>query len=756
MPVQTTYPGVYIEEVPSPVHTIVGVSTSITAFIGYTARGPVNEPVHVYNYGDYQRAFGELDGDSPVSYAIQQFFQNGGIEAFVVRVAANAAAASVELLDKVGTGQRTVLTARAANAGVWGNDVLVTVDYAAANPTDQFNLTVVSYRQQRGALVVAATETYRNLSMNSKAANHAVDTVNAGSAILRLARPTGLTSADRGQAFSAILNEANVPYANIGPGKPLSMVAVSVDGKPTIEIPLPTPTGATNNDKLKSIGDAIRAAAPGLDTGFATVTGTTAATRQLQFRTANTGEDRSIRLMSASQNDAAATLGLGVLNGGRETDGSASLRPAESGTVGTDQSGLNLSTLTTDQTVDLTIDRAVRADTGPIAGLVVSKGADGPPATLEVLRARIEAALQGAASTNLEAADELTGARVLLVDNHFQVIPSGPGDSVVKFTNPATFGATLGWTGTSRQNVGLYRLGVGPTLDAQANAVPGADGTPPSAGDIRGNESARTGIYALQDVDLFNILCLPGQSDNTLLAEAMTYCERRRAFLIVDVPKNVDTLVEAQNWITQQSTPKSKNAAAYFPWVILPDPLQDYRPQAFPPSGMLAGLYARMDGTRGVWKAPAGTDAVLRFAQGVAYNLSDPENGALNPLGLNSIRSLRVYGIVSWGARTLEGSDQQASEWKYIPVRRMALFIEESLYRGTQWVVFEPNDEPLWAQIRLNVGAFMHNLFRQGAFQGKTPARGLPRQVRQRDDHAERHRSRNRQHSCRIRPAEAR
>ena len=107
--------------------------------------------------------------------------------------------------------------------------------------------------------------------------------------------------------------------------------------------------------------------------------------------------------------------------------------------------------------------------------------------------------------------------------------------------------------------------------------------------------------------------------------------------------------------------------------------------------------------------------------QGSVYSLTDAENGVLNPLGLNCFRVFPVYGHVCWGARTLEGSDQQASEWKYIPVRRLALFLEESLYRGTKWVVFEPNDEPLWAQIRLNVGAFMHTLFRQGAFQGKTP-----------------------------------
>ena len=101
--------------------------------------------------------------------------------------------------------------------------------------------------------------------------------------------------------------------------------------------------------------------------------------------------------------------------------------------------------------------------------------------------------------------------------------------------------------------------------------------------------------------------------------------------------------------------------------------------------------------------------------------MTDLENGLLNPLGINCLRHFPVYGKVVWGARTLQGADGFASEWKYIPVRRTALFIEESLYRGTKWVVFEPNDEPLWAQIRLAAGAFMHNLFRQGAFQGRSP-----------------------------------
>jgi phage tail sheath protein FI len=130
---------------------------------------------------------------------------------------------------------------------------------------------------------------------------------------------------------------------------------------------------------------------------------------------------------------------------------------------------------------------------------------------------------------------------------------------------------------------------------------------------------------------------------------------------------------------------------------------------------------ARTDGQRGVWKAPAGVDASVNGTAGLAYDLTDKQNGVLNQVGINCLRTFPVYGRVCWGARTLRGADQAADEYKYVPVRRTALFLEESLYRGLKWVVFEPNDEPLWAQIRLNVGAFLQSLFRQGAFQGTTP-----------------------------------
>jgi phage tail sheath protein FI len=311
---------------------------------------------------------------------------------------------------------------------------------------------------------------------------------------------------------------------------------------------------------------------------------------------------------------------------------------------------------------------------------------------------------------------------VTVADNRLRIEAGGDPNARLTFADgTAADGIGLSAAGNAVVNVADYSLGVGLVGQAQIDPVPGADGTAPTTGDLHGSRAQKTGLYALETVDIFNLLCLPGVSDPGLLADAIAYCEERRAFCIVDLPAATDTLDEARQWLTTNASLRHKNAAAYFPQFLASDPLQNFRTRAFPPSGAVAGLYARTDTERGVWKAPAGTEAVVRGSRGLAYTLSDPENGALNPLGLNSLRTFPIFGTVVWGARTLVGADQLASEWKYIPIRRLALFIEESLFRGTKWVVFEPNDEPLWSQIRLNVGAFMQTLFRQGAFQGTTP-----------------------------------
>jgi uncharacterized protein len=349
----------------------------------------------------------------------------------------------------------------------------------------------------------------------------------------------------------------------------------------------------------------------------------------------------------------------------------------------------------------------------------------------EHLRSMLEMALRTAGQT--AAIPALVGARVMLVADRLWIRTDprtagyNPNDVITIAADSAPlkpFG--LDAAGTFA-NVQEYTLGSATTAGAQVAGIVGVDGSPPDATALLGVPSAKTGMYALENADLFNILCLPAAAQltaglTTVLSDALMYCVQRRAMFIVDIPTATNTPAAVHAWVdANASSINSANAAIYFPRVDLPDPTDGYRIKSFPNSGTIAGIWAKTDNDRGVWKAPAGIDAILRGVAGLDYLLSDGENGVLNPLGIDCLRNFPVYGQVVWGARTLYGADERASEWKYIPIRRLALMIEESLFRGTKWVVFEPNDEPLWAKIRQNVGAFMTTLFRQGAFQGSTP-----------------------------------
>jgi phage tail sheath protein FI len=245
-----------------------------------------------------------------------------------------------------------------------------------------------------------------------------------------------------------------------------------------------------------------------------------------------------------------------------------------------------------------------------------------------------------------------------------------------------------------------------------------------------GMEAAKTGLFTLEKADLFNLLVIPpykadGTVDPSVVTAADSYCQKRRAMQIVDslptwTTVGAVTTAFASGFDSVLGT-NSKNAALFFPRLRQPNPLKDNQVETFSGAGTVAGVMARTDATRGVWKAPAGLDATLSGVPELSVPLTDGEIGQLNPIGVNCLRAMPGAGRVVWGSRTMQGADLLASEWKYIPVRRTALFLEESLFRGTQWVVFEPNDEPRWAQIRLSLGTFMNNLFRQGAFQGSTP-----------------------------------
>jgi uncharacterized protein len=717
MPAAVTYPGVYVEEIPSGVRTITPVSTSVTAFVGFTARGSTNKARQIFNTADFEREFGGLSSGGDLGHAVQHYFLNGGSEAWIVRVAANARAAGIALRSAVSGGQG-VLEVRAASDGNWGNGIRVEIDYDTTNPASLFNLTAIEFRDVSGVPTPVRTETYRNLAMNSLAANDAVKTVNAASELVRLTRTSaalGLIGTTKGTSTSGALTEADVAQVDDDTRR----VAITIDGDGPYEFDIIDPGGTiagTGTTKISNLASAIqqrvRAIKPG-SPAFANFTATRSGSTVVATSGGDAGEASSVRFGNASVRNAATLLKLGRLNGGREVDAAALMRPARNGTVGGSLAGVNLTTLPDAGTVDVTIKIEGAADDGPITRPLWT--AANKPTTLEEVRARLQAGLTATGVTQAE----LLNATVSVEDDALRVDPGGDPNARLSFAAGTTADALkLPTAAGGAENVGSYSLGIGATSGAQSDPIAGADGDPPGLGDLRGSRLAKTGLYALEDVDIFNLLCLPGVVDGGLIGEAMAYCEERRAFLIVDLPSDTDTVDDARAWLNDPATQRHKNAAAYFPQIIAADPLQNFRARRFPASGAVAGIYARIDTERGVWKAPAGTEAVIRGARGLAYTLTDDENGVLNPLGLNALRTFPVFGTVVWGARTLDGADQIASEWKYVPVRRLALFIEESLYRGTKWVVFEGNDEPLWAQIRLNVSAFMQTLFRQGAFQG--------------------------------------
>ncbi len=272
------------------------------------------------------------------------------------------------------------------------------------------------------------------------------------------------------------------------------------------------------------------------------------------------------------------------------------------------------------------------------------------------------------------------------------------------------FGLGVGRGGTEVAASAAYR----PAVAAAAGLAGGADGTTPTAGDIV-SASTGQGMLALDALDFprFNLLCLPGvtSSDAASLDTALDYCRRQNAFLVVDPAPalNPAQLKTAANLLRAQGA----HGAIYWPRLVT----ADSTPDGFGASGAVAGIMARTDSSRGVWKAPAGLEAGVAGALGLTAPTNDDVSGELNPLGLNVLRTFPGAGLVVWGARTLAGSDVLQSDSRYVPIRRLTDYLSASLYLGTQFAVFEPNDPDLWAQLRLAVGAFMRSLFHQGAFQ---------------------------------------
>jgi len=230
----------------------------------------------------------------------------------------------------------------------------------------------------------------------------------------------------------------------------------------------------------------------------------------------------------------------------------------------------------------------------------------------------------------------------------------------------------------------------------------------------------RQSLRALDAIDLFNVLVLPGLTAPAVMRDAISYCEKRRAFAVLDPPAKAVTPAQIRAWVEQSKLPPSANAAIYYPRIEVASPTKGGATRSLGPGGAVAGIYARTDLSRGVWKAPAGQEANVTGIVGLEREINDAESDDLNLQAINGLRSFSNRPVV-WGARTLAGRDPTASEFKYIPVRRTALFLEASIDQGTRWAIFEPNAEPLWARLRLAIDNFLSGLWRAGAFQGATP-----------------------------------
>jgi phage tail sheath protein FI len=587
MPATLSYPGVYIEEIPSGVHTITGVATSITAFVGRALTGPVNEAVTVNSFGDYERIFGGLGLSSSMSYAVRDFFLNGGGQAIIVRLFAPTNAEQQDAFDdaaaEAGAAADAVIAAADGARDTAGSDVTTTDDDIA---------TVAE-----GAVATAGAASEAALAAATAVAQAARDAVSNPFVATAAARDAVVAAAEGAKTAAVASAAASASPSNrarlaVG-ATPLNLEAAS--------------EGIWGNDLRARIDYDVKDGALDLF--------------NLSLKNTKTGQTEVHRNLSVDANSARRIdkVLASESNLARAHGAIPSARPAGS----------------------------------PPAAVV------GPPAVPA------------------------------------GVVPAG-GDP---------------FDGTNSDGVTTQ------ASDGRALAV--LDFTP------NGGETNKQGIYALLQADLFNLLCLPpfetdGDMDPAVVSAAAVFCEKRRAMLLVDPPVGWRTVAQAASGASGVGT-SSKNAALYFPRLVQPNSLRANQLEEFVPCGAIAGVMSRTDATRGVWKAPAGLEATLVGVPTLSVSLTDAENGQLNPLGINCLRAMPAAGRVVWGARTMQGDDRMASEWKYVPVRRTALFLEESLYRGTQWVVFEPNDEPLWAQIRLNLGAFMHNLFRQGAFQGMTP-----------------------------------
>jgi phage tail sheath protein FI len=747
MPVPLTYPGIYIQEQRSGSVSISAASTSVALFIGMTPRGVFEVPTMVTGFTSYKALFGPDSGQSEMASQVGQFFLNGGSQAYILRTADGAKAASVTLKNEA---RVDVLKIEALEWGLIGESIRIEVDYKTPHPEETFNLTV--YREQvkpTGELESVEVETHTDLTMNKDAARSVEKVVADKSQLIKATIVTPFTT-----ITSASISGIFTAAANGWPGAMTALIAPAVPGTFRIWVDDLGPFTVSVPNTVATMTDlkgAINAALPpgtGVNVGTFTI-----GANQFALMLQSATPKQTIRVASAlGASDIAAQLQLGTGNGGLEIGAYAKRRPQPT--------GLSASLGELDTTLPAALAPLVAlggAATGTIVGIVlttpgkpvvagvvnpaapadatmmdrtvspgvVKTGLAQLAANLDEIVKRLNASFTSSIPVRWTA--EQQGLRIVLQYQE-QGALAGLGTTTAKQGGASAVdlsAAGIGYLPSASSNAAAYDLGgyLGGHSPFENGSAAGLDGSAPKlAGYLNCLDIAR------RNTDGFNIIVLPRANNqldtdrDTLWGPVSSIAQASRAFLLIDPHSDWNTTAKARAGVVAARAGLVKDfAATYWPRVTITDENTN-QARTIDPAGTVAGIYARTDAARGVWKAPAGLEAATVGVNAVEFPMSDDDNGIINPAALNAIRSF-PNGIVVWGARTMDGFDNSGdTDYRYIPPRRLALLIEESLYRGLKFALFEPNDEPLWAQIRQAAGAFMNGLFRQGAFQGRTAA----------------------------------
>ncbi|MGJ8677403.1 MAG: phage tail sheath family protein [Akkermansiaceae bacterium] len=722
------HPGVYIEEIPSGSKPIEGVSTSITAFVGSSPKGPVGEAVLIQNLDDYKTDFGSIASEEDtMGLAIRSFYLNGGRSAYVCRLAgAGSSSASAEVAGEQTAGVASLIVS-AKNDGDWGNAVYFRV--LKPDPYSQsFELEIG--HQVAGEFV--ADEVFSGLTMRADDENYVLTQVNDTSLYveLSLGDASDLDAASE-EYQDAVIVSGQIPddgtYFQTNVSLPANLTLnINALGAKLITI-APADLALTGDlaDDGPAIATAIEAAVNALGTADYLQDFNCSYNVGSRRFTLTSPESGSEAMLAIYDGDFAETLRLDSSQAAALTGSAVAVTAAHFSAVGT---GLPSFTQPMGFTINIDGrgDQALAIDLADIT-LIADNAVDG-----EAVAEAIENAVR-AVDTSILAYKDFTcvysAAREFILTSGDS---SAPSSSLTISFDEAAVATRLGLTaGTlvggrtvnqgAREVVPLETLGL---LD-QGQALAGGVLTAPTAADYA--DFFGTVLRKVRDA---SIIVIPGESwdlEGTgfpILSTALAHCESmKNRVLIVDPPQGLE--LDQANTVDELSLPKSTYSTLYYPWVSVSNPFYnvDTNPNAaktisIAPSAIAAGMWAKIDGKRGVWKAPAGVETQLIGVSGLDENVGDGEQDQLNPLGVNCIRNLPSYGSVFWGARTL--ATKADPEWRYVPVRRTAIFIEQSIYNGIQWAVFEGNDTPLWGSLRANIGGFMNGLFRAGAFQGAT------------------------------------